>query len=68
MNLKVAADADDKLFLATQCCVEAVTNIWYDKLHPEQSSIRHKVSLFVGFVSLGLAAPVFVSYRKIKKV
>ncbi len=68
MSLKVAADAQDKLFLATQCCVAAVDNIWYNKLHPEQSSISHKVLLLFGLVSLGLIAPIVVSYRKIKKV
>ncbi|CAF3804623.1 unnamed protein product [Rotaria sp. Silwood1] len=32
----VALDAVDKLFIATPCCVQAMNNIWFDKLHPEQ--------------------------------
>jgi hypothetical protein len=67
MYLKVAADAKNKLFISTPTCVAAVNNVWYDKLHPEQKIIN-KVSLFLGFVSLGLAAPVVVSYRKMNKV
>jgi len=66
--LKVAADAKNKLFISTPTCVAAVNNVWYDKLHPEQTKIINKVQLFLGFVSLGLAAPVVVSYRKMNKV
>jgi hypothetical protein len=45
LNLKVAADAEDELFIATPCCVEAMNNIWYDKLHPKQTK-RDKLNLF----------------------
>jgi len=68
LNLKVAADAQDELFIATSCCVEAMNNIWYDKLHPDQTEKRNKLSLFFGFISLGLLAPFYVSYRTTKKV
>jgi hypothetical protein len=66
--LKVAADAQDKSFIATQCCVEAMYNIWYDKLHPDQTRKRDKLNLFVGFISLGFLAPVVVSYREAQEV
>jgi hypothetical protein len=67
MYLKVAADAGDELFIATPCCVEAMNNIWYDKLYPKQTK-RDKLNLFFGFISLGLLAPNIVSYRTGEKV
>jgi hypothetical protein len=68
LNLKVAADAQDESFIARPCCVEAMNNIWYDKLHPDQTRKRDKLSLFIGFISIGLLAPIFVSYRESQKV
>jgi hypothetical protein len=68
MYLKVAADAEDELFIATPCCVEAMYNIWYDKLHPDQTKKRDKLNLFVGFISLGIVAPSFVSYLEAQEV
>ena len=62
--LKVAADAKDKLFIATPCCVQAMNNIWYGKIHPQQTRKRNTVSMIVGFFSLGLLAPFVVNYRK----
>ncbi|CAF1229892.1 unnamed protein product, partial [Rotaria sp. Silwood1] len=61
--LQVAADANDKLFIATPCCVEAINNIWYDKLHPEQTSLRNRFYLFCAIISLGLLAPPLLEYR-----
>ncbi len=66
--MKVAADAQDKSFIATPCCVDAINNVWYDKLNPDQTRKRNKLSLFFGFISLGLLAPVIVSYRTTEKV
>jgi hypothetical protein len=68
MHLKVAADAGDKLFIATPCCVEAMNNIWYDKIHSDQTRKRDKLSLFIGFISIGFLAPIFVSYREAQEV
>jgi hypothetical protein len=68
MYFKVAADAQDELFIAAPCCVEAVNNIWYDKLHPKQTEITNRMTLFAGCVTLGLAAPLCVTYRTTKKV
>ncbi|CAF4602126.1 unnamed protein product [Rotaria sp. Silwood1] len=65
--LQVASDAQDKLFIAEPASIEAMNNIWYDKLHPEQASYRHRLALFFGIVSLGLLAPVFVKYRESKE-
>ncbi|CAF1409612.1 unnamed protein product, partial [Adineta steineri] len=62
--LQIAANADNKLFLAHSCCVQALNNIWYDKLYPDQSKKRNRAALFIGFLSFGLLAPVFVEYRK----
>jgi hypothetical protein len=45
-----------------------MNNIWYNKLRPEQKRKRDKAALFVGFITLGLAAPAFVEYRQIKWV
>ncbi|CAF3344944.1 unnamed protein product [Rotaria sp. Silwood1] len=66
--LQVASDAQDKLFIAEPASIEAMNNIWYDKLHPEQASYRHRLALFFGIVSLGLLAPVFVKYRESKEI
>jgi hypothetical protein len=68
MFLKVAANAADELFIATPCCVHAMDNIWYDKLHPEPTQLRHKFTMFIGFITFGLLAPVFASYRQTKWV
>jgi hypothetical protein len=43
-------------------------NIWYDKLHPDQTRKRDKLNLFIGFISLGFLAPVVVSYREAQEV
>ncbi|CAF3948648.1 unnamed protein product, partial [Rotaria sp. Silwood2] len=61
--LQVASDAKDKLFIATSCCVQAMNNIWYDKIYPEQSRKRNGISMAIGFFSLGLLAPFVVNYR-----
>ncbi|CAF1087204.1 unnamed protein product [Adineta ricciae] len=63
--LQVAAEADDKSFIALPCCVEALNNIWYDKLFPEQSRKRDILALLLGFVTFGLTAPVTVCYREV---
>ncbi|CAF1229932.1 unnamed protein product [Rotaria sordida] len=65
--LQVASDAQDKSFLSEPTCVQAMNNIWYDKLSPEQTSIRHRWGLLSGIVSLGLLAPFFVTYRESKE-
>ncbi|CAF1004363.1 unnamed protein product [Adineta steineri] len=62
--LQIAANADDKLFVSHSCCVQALNNIWYDKLCPDQSKKRNRAALFIGFLSLGVLAPVLVEYRK----
>ncbi|CAF4870469.1 unnamed protein product [Rotaria sp. Silwood1] len=61
--LQVASDAKDKLFIATPCCVQAMNNIWFDKIYPEQSRKRNALSIVIGFFSLGLLAPFVVHYR-----
>jgi glycerol-3-phosphate acyltransferase PlsY len=66
--LKAAADAKDKLFIATPCCVQAMENIWFDKLNPEQSRTRDQVALTASVVTLGLTAPPFVTFRESKAV
>lgn len=65
---KVAADAEDKLFIASSCCVQAMQNIWYNKLHPDQSRKRNEVAMTIGFFSFGLLAPFLVNFRKVPKV
>lgn len=62
--LKVAAHATDKLFIATSCCVQAMNNIWFDKIHPEQSRTRDEIAMALGVFSLGLLAPIGVTYRQ----
>ena len=61
---KVAANAKDKLFIATSCCVQAMNNIWFDKIHPEQSRKRDEIAMTLGIFSLGLLAPISVTYRQ----
>ncbi|CAF4840745.1 unnamed protein product [Rotaria socialis] len=61
--LQVAADAHDKLFIAIPCCVQAMNNIWFDKIYPEQSRKRNNIFMGLGFISLGLLAPCLVNYR-----
>jgi hypothetical protein len=68
VSFQVAADAEDKLFTATSCSVQALNSIWYDKLRPEQSRKRDEVALFIGFISFGLLAPVTVAYRQSEEV
>ncbi|CAF0816739.1 unnamed protein product [Adineta ricciae] len=62
--LQIAAVADDKNFLSTPCCVQALNNIWYDKLCPEQGRKRDVLGLALGFLTCGLAAPLCVRYRE----
>ncbi|CAF1432957.1 unnamed protein product, partial [Adineta steineri] len=66
--LQVAADAQDKLFIATPCCVQAMNNIWYNNIHPEQSKKRNELAMAIGLFSLGLLAPFFVTYRDPPKI
>ena len=61
---KVAADAGDKLFIARPCCVQAIKNVWNDKIDPDRSQGLGRLSTAIGFSSLGLLGPVFVNYRK----
>ncbi|CAF0878333.1 unnamed protein product [Adineta steineri] len=61
--LQVAADAKDKLFIATPCCVQAMNNIWYNNIHPKQSNKRSEIAMSIGVLSLGLLAPFCVTYR-----
>lgn len=68
MLLKVAAEAEDQLFISASCCVAAINNTWYDKLHPNQTRKRDILAMFCGLISLGLFAPFSVSYREVKKV
>lgn len=62
--LKVAAHAKDKLFIATPCCVQAMDNVWFDKIHPQHMNIEHEISMAVAFFSLGTLAPFVLKYRK----
>ncbi|CAF1144579.1 unnamed protein product [Didymodactylos carnosus] len=66
--LQVAVDADDKRFVAQSCCVQAMTNIWCDKMHLDQTKKRSKLALLLGFLSLGLLAPAMVRFRELCKV
>ena len=62
---KVAADANDKLFVATSCCVQAVKNVWNDKMHPDHDGGFGRLPIVIGFLSFGLLAPPFVRYREV---
>ncbi|CAF1174559.1 unnamed protein product [Rotaria sordida] len=62
--LQVASDAQDILFISEPACVQAMKNIWFDKLHPEQTSKTNQSAVFCSFISLGLLAPVVVEYRE----
>ncbi|CAF4055197.1 unnamed protein product, partial [Adineta steineri] len=66
--LQIAADAKDKLFIATPCCVQAMNNIWYKNIHHEQSNKRNGIAMAIGLFSLGLLAPFFVNYRDPPKI
>jgi hypothetical protein len=68
MYFKVANDAQDELFIATKCCVQAMYNVWFDKIYLEQITIPDELGLAFGFVTLGLAAPLCVTYREFKQV
>ncbi|CAF3967063.1 unnamed protein product, partial [Adineta steineri] len=61
--LQIAADAKDKLFIASPCCVQAMNNIWYNNIHPEQSNKRNEIAMAIGLFSLGLLAPFCVTFR-----
>ncbi|CAF1334310.1 unnamed protein product, partial [Rotaria sp. Silwood1] len=62
--LQVAADAKDKLFIATPCCVQAMRYVWYDKIYPKESRSQNYISTAIGVFSFGLAAPFVVTYGK----
>ncbi|CAF1361372.1 unnamed protein product [Rotaria sordida] len=62
--IQIAANAEDKLFIATPCCVQALNNIWYDKIQSQESRIRNYILLAIGFFSFGLLAPFLVTYQK----
>ncbi|CAF1449983.1 unnamed protein product [Adineta steineri] len=66
--LQIAADAKDKLFIATPCCVQAMNNIWYKNIHHEHSNKRNELAMVIGVFSLGLLAPFFVNYRDPPKI
>lgn len=68
INIKVAADAKDRSFVAAPACVEAMDNIWYDKIDPYQTKISRGVARCLSFFSLGLLAPFIVSYRENEQV
>jgi len=68
MYLKVAYDAKDELFIATPCSVKAMYNVWFDKIYSEQIRKRDYLNFALGFLTLGLAAPSFVTYRECKQV
>jgi len=42
-----------------------MNNIWYDKIHPQQSRKRNEISMALGFFSFGILAPFIVSYRNV---
>ncbi|CAF2638466.1 unnamed protein product [Rotaria sp. Silwood2] len=66
--LQVASDAEDKLFIATPCCVQSMNNIWYDKILPNESRKLNSVLLFIGIISFGLLSPFILTYRKLATV
>ena len=41
-----------------------MNNIWFDKIHPEQSRKRDEIAMTLGIFSLGLLAPISVTYRQ----
>ncbi|CAF3846831.1 unnamed protein product [Rotaria sp. Silwood1] len=64
--LQVASNANDKLFISAPSCIEAMINVLYDTLYPEQTSKTNRLSLFIGFISLGILAPELVQYREME--
>ncbi|CAF3783975.1 unnamed protein product [Rotaria socialis] len=66
--LQVASDAKDKLFIAAPCCSQAMDNIWYDKVDPDQKLKRRRLGLFFGIISFGLLAPLCVKYQQNKQI
>ena len=66
--LQVASHAGDKLFVASSCSVQAMNNIWYDKMHPTYMATRSMIGTLIGVFSLGLLAPFTVPYRKAAEV
>ncbi|CAF3768859.1 unnamed protein product [Rotaria sordida] len=65
--LQIAADADDKLFISTSCCSQAMHNIWYDKLHPKKTLANYGFFLILGILSCGLLSPTCIDYREEEK-
>lgn len=41
-----------------------MNNIWFDKIHPEQSRKRDELAMGLGILSLGVVAPIGVTYRQ----
>lgn len=65
--MKVAADAKDKLFIATPCCVQAMNNAWYDKTLLDQS-LSSALLTILSILIFGLLAPVIIDYRESHQV
>ena len=65
--LKVAADADDKSFIATPCSVQAMENIWYDKMLPDNTK-SSPLSVILSILTFGLLAPAIITYRQCQLV
>ncbi|CAF4194603.1 unnamed protein product [Adineta steineri] len=61
--LQVAADAQDKLFIATPCCAQAMNNIWCHNIHLKQSNKRNEIAVPIAIFLLGLLALFLVTYR-----
>jgi len=52
------------MFIARPCCVQAMDNIWYDKIYSEDLGTTNEALLTICFLTFGFFAPFLVSYRK----
>ncbi|CAF1125625.1 unnamed protein product, partial [Didymodactylos carnosus] len=51
-------------FIDQSNCLQALHNIWYDKIYPDQSKKHSKPALVFGFITRGLLAPALIRFRQ----
>ncbi|CAF1587531.1 unnamed protein product, partial [Didymodactylos carnosus] len=64
--LQVAIAADDKAFVHEETCHLLLTNIWFDKIDPVQTSTKEIIKIFISLLTLGMMAHSLVLFRTVE--
>lgn len=67
--VQIAATANAKKFISTPGCVNAMKQVWYERMciRTEGDSLLHYIRYFISLFSLGFLAPMIINFRE-KKV